>query len=161
MSKQNQNQATPATPAIDQLPTRPANLDKSIIHTPEAVSRWKNEMFAYQSTLDQIETEKLKKEQAAKNYANRHLTSQEYFEQSVKRDEEQKVKDAARQAEIAKAEKEKEDFLASNPPFVEILETTDHSFLKQFEHWINRGYVYEATNFFIPGCYSAQLKAPA
>jgi len=160
MSKQNQKQATPATPAIDQLPTKPANLDKSVIHTPEAVSRWKNEMFAYQSTLDQIETEKLKKEQAAQNYANRHLSQQEYFEQSVKREKEQKAKDAARQADIAKAEKEKEALLASNPPFVDIVETTDYSFLKQFEHWINKRYVYESTEYFIAGCYTARLKAP-
>ena len=155
MSKQKTQQTTTAD-----LPVKPNDLDKSVIHTPEAVSRWKNEMFAYHSAIDQIETEKLKKEQAAQNYANRHLTSQEYFEQSVKRDKELRAKDAARQAEIAKAEKEKEEFLASNPPFVEILETTDYSFLKQFELWVRKGYVYESTNYFLPGCYTARMKAP-
>ena len=144
-------------------PIKPANLDNTILHSPDAVRQWKAECEDYHQAIRAIEQAKIAKAQAVVAYENRTLDENEYFALKVK----EKAENDARIAERAAAEKTAAlaniDRLMGSPDIAEVMHRNEYSFLQEVIQWANRGYVLNADGFlnFGMGFYNIQMTAPA
>jgi hypothetical protein len=143
-------------------PTKPLDLDPTILHSPDAVRKWKADSADYFQALRDIEQTALDKEQAVTAHANRTLDENEYFQLAVKRKKEQDDK----QAEHAAIQKAKElaaiYFAMSSPPVADIMENNEYRFLASVVNFANRGYTLGDNGIlhFGMGLFHCQLDAP-
>lgn len=143
-------------------PIKPADLDNTILHSPDAVRQWKAEWADYHQAIRDIEQAKVAKAQAIVAYENRMLDDDEYFQLKVK----EKAANDAKIAERVAAEKAAAlaniDRLMGSPDIAEVTHRNEYSFLQEVIQWANRGYVLSDDGFlnFGMGFYSIQMSAP-
>lgn len=143
-------------------PTKPADLDSTILHSPDAVRQWKSDWATYHAATRAVEQAKINKAQAAVAYENRTLSESEYHEQAVKRKQEQDTKQAERAAVEKAAALAEIDRLMGSPDIAEVMHRNEYSFLLEVIQWSSRGYVLADNGFlsFMPGLYHIQMQAP-
>lgn len=143
-------------------PTKPADLDNSILHTPEAVRQWKQDSSDYYQAVQAIKQAEIHQAQLEYAHRNRTLTSEEYYQESVKR---KAAADAlaAERAEVEKAKAlENIERLMGSPAIADILHHNEYSFMQEVIQWANRNYVMAENGFhsFGMGLYHIQMSAP-
>ncbi|MDO8774306.1 MAG: hypothetical protein Q7K57_37455 [Burkholderiaceae bacterium] len=141
--------------------TKPAGLDPTRLHSPEEYQKWKSDTAAYFQGIRDAERAEQVKEQAVKAYENRILSSTEYFEMAVKREAENKAKQAEREAEQKAAALAEIDRLMASPETVEVLHRSEFTFMLEVIQWANRGYVLNSLMSLMPGLCHAVMSAPA
>jgi FMN phosphatase YigB (HAD superfamily) len=143
-------------------PIKPADLDSTILHSPDAVRQWKADWVDYHAATRAIEQARITKAQAIVAYENRTLSESEYHEQAVKRKQEQDAKQAERAAVEKAAALAEIDRLMGSPDIAEVMHRNEYSFLLEVIQWANRGYVMADNGFltFGMGMYHIQMQAP-
>lgn len=145
-----------------QQPLRPADLSIYELHTPQAVIQHEAAMAAYHESLREWDQRHALLEKAKREPEDQHLTEQQYFELSVKRDAERRAKIAEREA-AAKAQADADAaYLASLPAVAEISEASEFLFLSKLGHWFALGYQLtdDSIQHFVRGCYAVKLSRP-
>lgn len=143
-------------------PIKPADLDHTILHSPDAVRQWKQDCADFHQAIRAIEQAKVAKVQAVEAHNNRILSEDEYFQLKVK----EKAANDARIAERAAAEKAAAlaeiDRLMASPDIAEVMHRNEHNFLREVIHFANRGYTLADEGFlhFGMGLYHVQMSAP-
>ena len=119
-------------------PTRPEPLSNTEVHHPRTVRAWKAAEADYFAA---VRAQKQAAEQKAEQKAHpKQLTEDEQYELAVKQDDAKKAEQAkAAQRESAK-EKAHQEWLASSPDRVELLENSLYALIMAVQHWVNRGY---------------------
>ena len=145
------------------IPTKPADLDSTRLHSPDEVRQWKSDCADYHAANRAIEQAKITKAQAAVAYENRTLSESEYYEFAVKRKAADDAKQAEREAITKAAALAEIDRLMGSPEIAEVLHRNEYTFLQEVIQWSNRGYVLADNGFmcFMPGMYHINMQAPA
>jgi len=128
------------TTADQDLLVKPTVLDKSVIHSPDAIATHKRLTAAYFDALDEIQREKQRKEQHAQTHANRALSSDEYYQLALELDKEQKARDKQLADAEAASARAHQAYLDSRPEFVDVSASNPHAFLVEFSTRLHQGY---------------------
>jgi hypothetical protein len=134
-------------------------LDPSVLHSPKAVEDWKQlhrDVFNTNAATVRAEAEAKK---AIRNHANRILTSEEFYEEALQREQEKKAKATADKLLEEAAEQAKQDFLNSAPDELLVSERSPASLILALEHWVRKGYSADINriDYFDHGLYSVLL----
>lgn len=158
--------ALSAIPKSGNAPTMPEALDRAAFHTRQEVRDYNN---AVQNFYDHernvarqivIDADKARAKEVAE--ANREMSDAEYDAAGLKRFNDQRDKAAEREAKDKADELEKIAYMLSSPPTASVFRRSEYAFLKDFEHWISRGYSLgpDGMEMFQPGLYHVILDAP-
>lgn len=141
------------------IPKRPEPLSIYTHHTREAYRKWRADEVAYWDAVRAAGREAERELDAQRQHANRILSDTEYDELCLQRENERRAKQLEREAETLRQQREKEDFLASSPEAVDLLETNPVTFIQGLAHWIRKMYEvdFEAPHYMQVGMYSARL----
>ncbi|MCY0855743.1 hypothetical protein [Cupriavidus sp. D39] len=140
----------------------PANLDNTKLITPQEYDAWKDAWADYREAIHAEHERERLKEQSATAYANRNLTDAEYHAEAVKREKEEKSRQAERAA-IARAEALAMDsYLSSQPDVADVCETSEYIYMLRLQHWFSFGYVMaeDSIQGWFPGYYAVKLHKP-
>jgi hypothetical protein len=152
------------TPAVI-VPPLPEPLSLYKLHSPEVRRAHQAAVEAHYSAKRAAERQAAQKEEAQRAHANRYLTAQEYWEASVARENENRAKQAEREAARYAEEQQKKEALAASPDIADILTNNPAELLRQVCHWNSRGYVLNEEGplaFLPPSLFHCQMKkAPA
>jgi hypothetical protein len=121
----------------------PAPLGSHRIHTPGEVRAHEKAVAEYWAAFHAQERERVEKIEAERAFACRVLTDQEYYELALEREAAQQARQLERDVAALAKEQEKQAFLQTEEPTVQILESTDFQFLTLVEHFIGRGYTFD------------------
>ena len=147
-------------------PVMPEPLDRAVFHTRQEVRDHNNAVQAFHDhQRNLVHQAKVAADNArAKELAeaNRDMTDAEYDAAGLKRFNDQRDKAAERVAKEKVDELEKIAYMLSSPATASILQRSEYTFLKQFEHWTQRGYSLgpNGMQMFQPGIYHVILDAP-
>jgi hypothetical protein len=141
----------------------PEPLDRTKLHSPAVVRSHDKAVADYWQAVREAERAEAQAKEAAQAHSNRVISEDDYFQMAVARDNANRLKDLERQTAALAAEKEKQDYLASNPDVAEVVATNVAVFLNQLQHWHVRGYSVDFNGplMTMPNLYHVMLNAPA
>jgi hypothetical protein len=101
----------------------PEPLDRTKLHSPAVVRSHDKAVADYWQAVREAERAEAQAKEAAQAHSNRVISEDDYFQMAVARDNANRLKDLERQTAALAAEKEKQDYLASNPDVAEVVAT--------------------------------------
>ena len=143
-------------------PIKPDDLSIYVLHSPEAVRAWKEEVAEYHQALARIERAKEAKAKAAIVEKNRVLTDEEYHQEALKRKKIADDKLAERVAAEKAAALAEIERLMSSPATVDVINRNEVLFMVEVIQWANRGYTMAEDGFrsFGMSLYHITMNAP-
>lgn len=145
-------------------PQRPAPLDPTRLHTPAEVRKWKEAEAEWAEAIRAAERHAAQEEEAKRAYENRYLTETEYHERAIERENENRARQAEREAARFAEEQRKKEALAESPDIADVLTNSPAEMLRQVCLWAARGYVLNVDGPIVmlpPSLWHVQMKAPA
>lgn len=140
-------------------PIRPEPLSNTEVHHPNTVRAWKAAEHDYFAALRAQKLAAEKKAEDLRNPKPKPLTEDQEYAAAVKRDAAKKAEQAKRLQREADKEKAHQDWLASSPDRVELLEMSLYALVMSVQHWCKKGYsvVENSIDSIPPSLYVAHL----